>query len=377
MRIIIASRRLNFDQSAPKCSLYLASALAELGNEVHVLTSVISPQARRKLKQSGAIIHPVKAFLANKVYSSLSYTYLAQKLKKALSADIILGNGYTFFDDITWIHFLRLSNMIHLGSRSDNLFFGSLIEKALFQTSGKLLAPSSTVAEDLMKLYGVTPKKIIIQPHGVDTEYYSPSSKKGENEKRVVRLLFVGGKPLRKGFDLLLKTLNHMKHRRNVRLIAAGFVPDVHLKSIAEKLGVEELISFEGFVKTDRLLDLYRSSDLYVLPSLYDPFSIATLEAMATSLPVVVSRYSGICDILHDWHDGVIVDPFNLGEFTETLDTVVEDSKLRQKLGVNARLTSEKYSWRNVAMALSGRLISQTQTSFSKSSAHEFLGVAT
>jgi glycosyltransferase involved in cell wall biosynthesis len=352
MKILIASRRLNSDQSAPKCNLHLAVALAEGDNEVHVLTSLVSSQAYKRLIKAGVIIHHIGEFFANKKLSPFVYTEFAHKLKKKLFADIVLGNGYTFFDDVTWTHLPRLANIKHLALRSRSSYFEALMEKLLFSSSRSLLAPSSMVAEDLRKLYGMSSVKILIQPHGVDTKYYVPRSneeKTNLQKEGKVSLLFVGGDPLRKGFHLLIKSLAKIKNPGNLVLTAVGFNPTSKLRLFVSKLGLKEIVSFQGFVKTDQLKEIYQNSDFYVLPSLYDPFSIATLEAMATGLPVVISSYTGIKDILHSWHDAVLVDPFDLSHFADVLATLTQDTNLRKEIGANARKTAEQFSWKNVS----------------------------
>lgn len=355
MKILVISRRLNFRQSAPKCNAYLASALAGLGHDTSVLASVIDSDADQKLREAKVNIHKVPKLSAQKQLSPLLYTLYAQKLKNKLSADIVFGNGYTLFDDVTWIHLPRLATMARLGSKNWKSYTGIAFEKLLYRTSKLLLTPSSMVADDLNKIYGVSRNKIVVNPHGVDVEYYKSIAEKRKNitnAENEVHLLFVGAEPLRKGFHLLLRSLARIKAHTNFKLIAVGFHPDQKLRLLMEKLGLNGMVKFEGIVPTEKLNNLYQFSDIFVLPSLYDPFSIATLEAMASGLPVIVSRYTGIKDILCNWHDSVLVDPFDIAEFSETLRVLINDDKLRRKLGRNARRTAEKFTWEKVTQRI-------------------------
>lgn len=352
MKIIIASRRLNSRQSAPKCNVCLATALAKIGCETHVLTTLIAPDAHQELKEARVVIHKAPRFSANNQLSPFLYTRHVQKLKNSLSADMVFGNGYTLFDDVTWVHFSRLARIARLGSRHWKLYVGAVLEKLLYGTSRLLLAPSSLVAEDLRKLYGLPNDKIVVQPHGVDTEHYRSIAEKRKGfagTEDEVCLLFVGADPIRKGFHLLLRSLGYVRDRRNLKLIAVGFDPDQEMRLLVEKLGLRRIVTFEKIVTTEKLEDLYQSSDIFVLPSLYDPFSIAALEAMASGLPVVVSHYTGVKDVLCNWHDSVLVDPFDINEFAEALSILAHDDKLRRKIGTNARHTAQRFSWENVA----------------------------
>lgn len=352
MKIIIASRRLNSQQSAPKCNVCLATALAKLGYETHVLTTLIAPDTHQELREAKVVIHKTPRFSANTQLSPFLYTLHVQKLKNSLSAGMVFGNGYTLFDDVTWVHFSRLAMIARLGSRHWKSYVGGVLEKLLYGTSRLLLAPSAVVAEDLRKLYRLPSSKIVVQPHGVDTEYYRSIAERRKGTAGTedeVCLLFVGADPIRKGFHLLLRSLGNVRDRRSLKLIAVGFDPDQEMRLLVEKLGLRKIVTFEKIVTTEKLGDLYQSSDIFVLPTLYDPFSIATLEAMASGLPVVVSHYAGVKDILCNWHDSVLVNPFDINEFAEALSILAHDDKLRRKIGTNARHTALRFSWENVA----------------------------
>jgi glycosyltransferase involved in cell wall biosynthesis len=354
MKILIISRRLNFQQSAPKCNANLAFALAKLGHETHVLTTLIAPDAQQRLEKANVIIHRTPRFFANKQLSPFLYAPSINKLKKRFSIDVVLGNGYTLFDDITWIHFLRFGGITRWGSTGLKIFTNAAFEKLLFSTSKLLLVPSSLGADGLKKLYRLPSSKILVQPHGVDINYYSPSKKDRSTvaqKEGKVRILFVGREHLsfEKGFHLLLKSLARVKDRANFNLSAVGFNPDMNVRFLVHRLGLDKVISFEGFMKPEKLKSIYQTSDIFVLPSLYDIFSLTTLEAMASGLPVVVSNYTGIKDILCNWRDSIIINPFNINEFSEALSILANDNELRRKIGINARHTAEKFSWENVA----------------------------
>lgn len=357
MRVLIACRQLNFHISAPKCSIYLASELAKLGVEVHIVTSKVTQEASKHLE--AVTLHRINSIFMNKSLSPFFYTNFVHYLKNKSSGDIILGNGYTLFDDITWVHFTRLASIKMLGLKSKRQIFEAQLEKLLFKTSRLLLAPSSMAAWELKKLYAVPTKKIRVQVHGVDTEYYIPmkdqtwtNAEYSFNTKNKIRLLFVGGGPFRKGFHLLLKALTTMRSAQDLELVAVGFKPPNELQSLVGRLGLKKIVSFKGVVDNEELKTIYQSSDIFILPSLYDPFSLATLEAMASGLPVIISPYVGAKDIIRNWDNGVIADPYDDSKLAEAIITLINDDKLRKRMSINARATAEKYSWKNVAKSI-------------------------
>ncbi|MBI5286983.1 MAG: glycosyltransferase family 4 protein, partial [Deltaproteobacteria bacterium] len=111
---------------------------------------------------------------------------------------------------------------------------------------------------------------------------------------------------------------------------------------LAKRLGIEKDVVFEGPVRDVK--DYYYASDIFVLPSIYEPFSNACLEAMAAGLPVVTSRVNGVSEILTDGEDGMIIDdPTNPGEITEKIAPLLE-KKRRLRMGWAARVKAEGYT---------------------------------
>ena len=110
---LIISRSLDNTLSAPKCSYNLALALAKLGADVKIITSVISlpTEDLKRLKEAGVGVVKAPKIFANRFLSPILYSIYAKAKKEDR---IIIGNGYTFGDDITWVHFLRRGALRYL-----------------------------------------------------------------------------------------------------------------------------------------------------------------------------------------------------------------------------------------------------------------------
>jgi len=142
-----------------------------------------------------------------------------------------------------------------------------------------------------------------------------------------MRILFVGGDFSRKGGDLLLKSL-------------ASLPDDVELTLVTRSPVARgpRIRVFDDLVPNDpRLIELFRSSDMFAIPSRAETFGIAAVEASAMGLPVVASDVGGFRDIVSDGETGLVVGAGDQAALTRALHRLVDDADLRSRFGTAAR----------------------------------------
>jgi glycosyltransferase involved in cell wall biosynthesis len=144
-----------------------------------------------------------------------------------------------------------------------------------------------------------------------------------------VRILFVGGDFERKGGKALVQSFRQLGlwPRAELHIVTRHAVPS----------GPGVVVHRDVANNSERLLDLYRSSDVFVLPTLADCFSNASIEAMACGLPVITTPVGGIPDIVLDRDCGFLVPPGDEAALAAALRRLVDDSALRVSLGEAAR----------------------------------------
>lgn len=127
---------------------------------------------------------------------------------------------------------------------------------------------------------------------------------------------------------------------KDVKLVIAGRLVKKRYVSMAKNLGIDKNIIFWG---TEQEIEkLYSIADVFVLPTIYDPFSNATLEAMASGLPVVTTSYNGTSELIDNGVNGFVINnPLNTRDFAEKISTALLQA---EDMGEKARAKAEDYS---------------------------------
>jgi glycosyltransferase involved in cell wall biosynthesis len=158
-------------------------------------------------------------------------------------------------------------------------------------------------------------------------------------------ILGMGRLARQKGFDILIEAFARLAHRHPCwDLVIYGEGPERRaLERMRDEYGLGERVAMPGLIADPR--EAFRRSDLFVLPSRYEGFPNALLEAMASGLPVVASRCpSGPAEIIEDARTGLLVPPEDPSALAAAIEKLMLDEKLRFSLGAAAREVREKYS---------------------------------
>lgn len=186
---------------------------------------------------------------------------------------------------------------------------------------------SNWVAESLRADYGISDDRITVISPGVDTQIFrpDPAVRLGDG---VLRLLFVGGDFQRKGGDLLLRWA--AEARRSARL-------EIHVVTRDHIPELPDVIVHRGLSNNSAdLVRIYQQSDLFVLPTRADCYSLVAMEAMACGLPVVISGLGGIPEIVADRVTGSLIQPGCYEALADALDALVNDPERRSAMSAAA-----------------------------------------
>jgi len=206
---------------------------------------------------------------------------------------------------------------------------------------------------NLLKL-GVSDNKIHVVPHGVDVGKFSPASggydvasRLGLGDKKVI--LTVGNLVERKGHDVVLKSLPKVLGEvpNTVYLIVGDGKQKQNLKELVDELDLGEQVIFTGRVPDKELPEYYNACNVFIMPSReigsdIEGFGIVFLEAGACSKPVIGGRSGGVGDAVEDGVSGILVDPTNVEEISQTLITLLTNDELARRLGRQGRKRVEE-----------------------------------
>ena len=230
----------------------------------------------------------------------------------------------------------------------------------------KLIACSSSTKRELMQYYDVPEEDIEVIPLGVNLDEFKPlpdknliglKKKYGIQEEDIV-LIIVATEFHRKGLAELIKSLSIVKTKRenkaNLKLlvVGAGKNSSFDHHGFIEKVGLKNNIIFAGHIdnKKGDLNAHYNLADIFAFPTKYEGFGIPVVEAMAAGLPVVTTNTAAGEDAVDDGKSGFLIeDPTNVAEIAEKLRPLIENEGLRNRMGENARETTKKFTWDEVA----------------------------
>lgn len=232
-------------------------------------------------------------------------------------------------------------------------------ERRLVGSCDVLVCASDHEVRLLTRLYGADPARTRVVPLGVDLEIFRPLDK--EEARRSLGLsdepimLYVGRVAPLKGLDILIHAAAQVEGNFCVLVVGGGEGVDNHvrgLRRLAATVGIAERVAFLGPVEHDRLPWYYSAADVCVVPSFYESFGLAAVEAMACGTPVVASRVGGLVSTVRDGETGYLISWRCPEPFAERLELLLANPDLRASLGRAARASVQRFHWSHVGDAI-------------------------
>jgi len=244
------------------------------------------------------------------------------------------------------------------GAGKGNSFIREIEQMSLL-TADKIIAVSNHTKQAIMREYNIPPEDIDVVHNSIDKTWYKPLGERNiysylvamkNNGYRVV--VNVGRVTIQKGLYNLLLAAQEVVARRpkTLFLIIGNGDQQLELIELAASLGISKNVIFGGFQRGKNLRDAFAIGDLFVMPSVSEPFGIAPLEAIGYGTPVLISKQSGVAEVLQSC---LKVDYWDVNELANQILSAISYDALLKELHDNATAEYADLGWDNAAKKIS------------------------
>jgi len=220
------------------------------------------------------------------------------------------------------------------------------IEKKGMEEADRVITVSNLTRNIVIEKYGINPDKVFTVHNAVEpVELKEVEQQRGFDEKLVT---FLGRITYQKGPEYFVEAANKvLKRTDNVRFVMAGS-GDMLVKMIkrAARLRIGDHFHFAGFLKGDDVLRVFALSDVYVMPSVSEPFGISPLEAMRSNVPVIISKQSGVAEILTH---AIKVDFWDTDALADAIYALITYKGISEMFRKYVRHEVDNLKWENAA----------------------------
>lgn len=351
----------------------LSRALAHEGNEVEVITT-LDENLPETEKDEGVTIHRVAPYHGRPLnfFAWIHQLNLAMLEKGAILArrcrfDLVHAHDWLVAyagRGIKHIFHIPLIASVHAtefgrnhGLHNDEQRYIGEVEWSLTYEAWRVICNSRYMREEIESVFNLPPDKISIISNGIRPAAFQVSApdpavrqKFAAPEEKII--FFIGRLVREKGVQLLLEALPLIRDRfPSVRAVIAGQGPYAEeLHRISLHFGLDRQVTFAGYIDEETRNQLYAHADVAVFPSLYEPFGLVALEAMATGTPVVVGDTGGFAETVNHGVNGIKAAAGSAADLAGQICALLGDPGLARRLARQAlQDVEDKYSWASIA----------------------------
>jgi glycogen(starch) synthase len=355
--------------------LHLSKSLVKTGAEVYVVTCDF-PGAPKQENIDGVQVFRIDSY-KNPAPDFATWIYLMNinMQKEAASLFNKLERKIDIFHAHDWLvatagiglkHVFRkpLIATIHSTEIGRRDGIHSDYEKMIHETEAwlayeawKVICCSQYMVSHVQWAFHLPEDKLSMIPNGVNSEEYNRKKSRLDPFRNKFAMpdeklaLFVGRLVYEKGVHVFVNAIPKILEKVNTKfvIVGNGYMKE-SLLDLVNKMGLAHKVLFTGFVDDDTLRNLQKCADVSVVPSLFEPFGIVALEAMAAKSPIVVSDTGGLSEIVEHEVTGIKIYPDDSDSLAWGVNRVLLDGKLSDKIRKNAhKRMHERYNWDKIS----------------------------
>lgn len=329
----------------------LVPALLERNWQIHYFTARIDQPV-----PEGMTVHKIPVVRGTSVTRMLSFAYGARRIAREAELPLLMGFGRTIYQDIYRDGsgcFLDYEK--HAAKR-----FGPFYRKSYLHLEHKrfndpllqrVIGISQMVKDQIIRRYNLPPEKISVLYNGINPDALNPGLRDDPIKTKqelglpleALTVLFIGNDFARKGLTYLIQMFGLLPATLPLILLVAG--KDKHEKDyrqLARRLGCDHRIHFLGYQKN--VSRLYTVADLFILPSVFDPFGSVVLEALYCGTPVITGPSVGASELIVNANNGYVVPDYKPQTLAQAILKFYSHEN-RDKMSANAFETAVDYCW--------------------------------
>jgi len=230
----------------------------------------------------------------------------------------------------------------------------SWMERTGIEAADRVIAVSQGSKEDILKYYNISEEKVEVIYNGINLNQYQKTDRNIARKKYGIEgkyILFVGRISRQKGITHLIDAVKYLP--KDIKVVLCASSPDTQevLEEVEQKVKLyDNIIWINRMVGKEEIIELYSNAEVFACPSIYEPFGIINLEAMACKTPVVASATGGIKEVVVHEETGFLVEPGNPEELAKYINILLNNKDLAIKFGENGRKrVEEMFSWESIA----------------------------
>lgn len=218
------------------------------------------------------------------------------------------------------------------------------IEKFGMEQADAIIAVSQFSKDIMIKHYGIPAEKITVVHNGIFQEKILPLTQNKQMDAPRAIVLFLGRVTQQKGpFYFIEAAINILSKRQDIEFVIAGEGDQLsHMIEKVAAAGISDHVYFTGFLEPKAVKELYQMSHVYVMPSVSEPFGIACLEALSHNLPVIISKQSGVSEVLNH---SLKIDYWDVDALATKIMALIDFPALRHEMLMHNQKELTHLSW--------------------------------